>query len=147
MRRLPVAAILITLAAVCGAFAQSAAEKRPEKTQTTQRNPFAAPARGVDTDGPGAGFSADDINLDNVRWEYVPPVRFTGIMSAGGKMVATAIVEGGKSTVVKEGDLIILPNKTGKAAVQSAWIRVLSIRNSGITIKLDDGSVVAGRFF
>ena len=112
------------------------------------RNPFAIVTKsGKEKSKSGSGSPLFNINLEDVRWDYVPRVKLTGIMSVNGNQVACITVEGTGAMIVKAGDRIVIPGKQGVTNTRSAWFLVHSIEDNRITIQLDDGSFVSGRLF
>ena len=127
------------------------AQNTPNSPVTVKpvRNPFSAPAKTVLISNFIIGHN--EQNLDNVRWEYIPRIQLTGVMSVKGKQVACANIEGVGNLILKEGDRVVIPNKTGTksevAHSRSAWVYIRAIGDDKIEIQLDDGTIVSGSQF
>ncbi len=113
------------------------------------RNPFTAPGRvsNQKNAAPAGALVFGVSGNQNVRWDYIPRIMITGIMSVRGKQVACAFVEGIGNTIIQAGDRIIIPSGDQGEKKKSGWFLVTSIGKDRMQIQLDDGSVVSGRLF
>ncbi len=115
------------------------------------RNPFSEPQKGTLSHIPdsldGSGEVVFGFNK-NIRWEYLPRIQVTGVMSVRGKQVACANIEGLGHTIIRAGDRVIIPSSGASSEKKkSDWFKVTSIEKDRMTIQLDDGSVVSGCLF
>ncbi len=120
-----------------------------DSTMSQVRNPFASPEKqGGKSSGPtNVVFGVNNQNLNNVRWDYIPRIQVTGVMSVRGKNVACATVEGMGNMILRTGDRIVLPSDATGGKARSPWFLVKQIGNNQMSIQLDDGSVISGRLF
>ena len=121
------------------------------------RNPFAeAIPRRNGTEQPG---TVEEIVFDgsprqlpaamgSLRGRTLPRVKVRGIMEVGGKVIACAEVENVGTVVLRANERVLLINQgTGaRSADASSWFLVRAIDKTGMTIELDDGTLVQGKF-
>lgn len=125
--------------------------------EATVRNPFAEaiPRRG----GNVQPDAVEEIVFDgssrqiptamgSLRGRTLPRVKVRGIMEVAGKVVACAEVADVGTVVLRANERVLLANQgqTGNHET-SSWFLVRTIDKSGMTIELDDGTLVQGRFF
>ena len=107
------------------------------------RNPFAPPR------GPSGGANAQprDYYFDGLSFSTarLPGIRVSGLMSYGGRVKVCADVEGLGPVVLGEGDRLVLP--AARDAKTSAYLVVQKISKDSMTIVLDDGSVIQGKYY
>ena len=125
------------------------------------RNPFAAPVTAsltiVEPNGTEKkeivfdGSSLDPMMLDmqSVDWDHVPRIKVTGLMEVDGKIAVCAEVGGMGMTVLRENERILVCNGGRKQGPvnESPWFLVKKINKRNMTIQLDDGTVIQGKFF
>jgi len=127
-------------------------------TGAAVRNPFseAVPRRdGMPQPGEGEKIVFDGtprqlpLTMGSLRGRTLPKITVHGIMEVAGKVIACAEVENIGTVVLRANERVLLA-KQGKGPRPeevSAWFLVRDIDKSGMTIELDDGTLVQGRFF
>ena len=128
---------------------------------TTPRNPFAAPVpRGEPSAGDESGkknrevvFDGSDIllpeNMRSVEWQHVPRIKVTGLIEVNGSVAACAEVSNMGMMVLRPEERVIIrcggPAK--RDSREAPWFIVKSITRRNMTIELDDGTIIQGKFF
>lgn len=155
--------------AAAGALLSVASAGFTDKYEITQmnslecrpRNPFAAPvagkSRNVEVDVPDKkeivfdGSSLDPAMLDmrSVRWDHVPRIRVTGFMEVNGEITVCAEVADMGMTVLRANERVLIGHSGQKQTDgdESSWFLVKQINRRNMTIQLDDGTVIQGKFF
>ena len=153
------AGLLLTTGQAAGAAddADAAVITSTAPAAATVRNPFAeaVPRR----DGSEQQGAVEEIVFDgstrqlptamgSLRGRTLPRVKVRGIMEVGGKVIACAEVENVGTVVLRANERVLLINQgTGaRSADASSWFLVRAIDKSGMTIELDDGTLVQGKF-
>lgn len=77
----------------------------------------------------------------------LPIIKVTGMMQLGGRSAVTATINNGYY-VLYENDRLVL-NNTGKGgrSDMTKWLFIKKIHSNGMTIILDDGKEVSGKFY
>ncbi len=130
----------------------------PAPAPAVARNPFAeaVPRREADQQpAPGEVIVFDGsarqlpATMGSLRGRTLPKVKVRGIMQVAGKVVACAEVENAGTVILRANERVLLANRGNGARSEedSAWFLVRVIDKSGMTIELDDGTLVQGRFF
>jgi hypothetical protein len=121
----------------------------------TVRNPFAEPVlhqKGMPHD------PAQDIVFDgsvrqlpssmgSLRGRTLPRIRVRGIMEVEGRIAACAEVEDIGTVVLQANERILLSGRKPGRENAGRWFLVRVIEKTGMTIELDDGTLVQGKFF
>ena len=134
-------------------FQMNIAEQRP-------RNPFAAPVvqkirtgKKESTDKKEIVFDGSTLdimvsNMQSVRWDHVPRIRVTGLMEVDGEIAVCADVAGIGMTVLRTNERILIGRGgTNHKPGESPWFLVKEINRRNMTIQLDDGTLIQGKFF
>ena len=125
------------------------------------RNPFATPvaasltmAKPNGTEKKEIVFDGSDLDpmmldMQSVDWDHVPRIKVTGLMEVDGKIAVCAEVGGMGMTVLRENERILICNggRTQGSVNESPWFLVKKINKRNMTIQLDDGTVIQGKFF
>ena len=126
--------------------------------RATVRNPFAeaVPRRdGIQQPGEAEKIVFDGtarqltVTMGSLRRRTLPKIKVRGIMEVAGKVVACAEVGNIGTVVLRANERVLLGNQGNGPRPEdvSAWFLVRVIDRSGMTIELDDGTLVQGRFF
>ena len=86
-------------------------------------------------------FSEDDLS-------GLPAIRLKGMIELKGRSAACVNIEGIGAVILKERDKIILTGNAGSSEENSvSWFIVRNISNSGMSLELNNGSIVMGKFY
>lgn len=110
-----------------------------------RRNPFSPPKNKEPVEeekelvfgDPGSGW-------DRLRGKNIPQIRVKGVMLVNNKIAACAEVANKGVAILRENERILFSGAGGEA---STGFRVIRLSKNGMTIQLDDGTLVSGRFF
>jgi len=119
------------------------------------RNPFAEPARHQEgTPDDTVREIVFDGSLRNLpstmgslRGRVLPRIRVRGIMEVAGRLAACAEVEDLGTVVLPANERILLSGRPSGPENAGSWFLVRIIDQTGMTIELDDGTLVQGKFF
>jgi len=140
--------------------AEAAAQEGAAETDSggiQRRNPFAVPVtqpslpeepetREIVFDG---SHQELPLQMRSIRWEVVPRIKVSGVMEANGRIQVCAEVEHLGMTILRENERVLLMEKAGRGqpSEASTWFLVKRITRNAMTIQLDDGTVIQGKFY
>lgn len=90
-------------------------------------------------------FNGSMAPLPGTSFERLPLIRVAGLIKVDGTYAAYAIIEQKGRYVLRKNDRIVINEKSGNSKI-SQWIMIKDINQSGMTIVLDDGNVISGKF-
>jgi hypothetical protein len=82
-----------------------------------------------------------------LRGRTLPGIRVRGIMEVEGRIAACAEVESIGMVVLQANERILLSGRKSSNKDAGNWFLVRVIEKTGMTIELDDGTLVQGKFF
>lgn len=91
-------------------------------------------------------FNGQSPAASSAAYARLPMIKVTGMLQIGGRSAVTAIIQNKGSCVLYENDRLVL--NTGKANINlTKWIFVKKIHANGMTLILDDGKEISGKFY
>jgi len=125
---------------------------------TGRRDPFSEMAHGATPNQDGSWWDrAGESRMREVRFdgsgqhitgasmERLPRIKVTGLMQVGSRRAVCARIQDKKTSVLHENDRIVLDG-TGNTKL-SKWLVIKRIDRNGMTVILDDGLEITGKFY
>ncbi|NOQ51106.1 MAG: hypothetical protein GQ578_02645 [Desulfuromonadaceae bacterium] len=121
------------------------------------RNPFSRPVvrRDVRVENPNKATNKDIVfdgsqcdfpmNMASLRGRSLPRIKVTGVMMVDEKVAAVANVGDVGTIILRANERVLLAN-SAMGQKEASWFLVKAIKQDGMTIQLDDGTLVHGRF-
>lgn len=136
---------------ICGSLrAAEPVQEMSERTGTPAdtranrlRNPFSPPVSSTRR----AGAAEKELFFDgsNASIARLPGIKVTGLLAYGGKIKISAFVEGLGPVVLQENDQVVLHGARGSNT--TAYFVIKKLRRDSMTIILDDGSTITGKYY
>ena len=120
------------------------------------RNPFAVPvSQPVLTPEPDREIVFDGslqdlpVRMKSIRWETVPRIRVNGVVEVNGRIQVSADVQDIGMTILRENERVLLMERAGRSSPsdEASWFMVKRITRNAMTIQLDDGTLIQGKFY
>lgn len=90
-------------------------------------------------------FNGQSPANSSASYARLPMIKVTGMMQIGGRSAVTAIIQNKGSCVLYENDRLIL--NAGQGGNLTKWLLVKKIHSNGMTLMLDDGKEISGKFY
>ncbi|MFI3270995.1 MAG: hypothetical protein R3Y11_02675 [Pseudomonadota bacterium] len=90
-------------------------------------------------------FNGQSPKANSADFARLPSIKVTGMMQIGGRSAVTATIQGKGSCVLYENDRLVLD--TSKSGNLTKWLFIKKIRPNGMTLILDDGKEISGKFY
>jgi len=90
-------------------------------------------------------FDGSANHISNASLERLPLIKVTGVMQVKGRRAVCAKIQDKGFSVLHENDRIVLDGSADSRL--SRWLVIKKIHRSGMTIILDDGREITGKFY